>query len=243
MVNITLCDDNNDMLRKLQSCVDEVGKNNNLNFNYYLYNSGESLLLDIEDGKNKSNIFILDMLMGELTGIETAREIKKYNKNAKIIFLTVSREYVFESFDVMPLNYFLKDNFNKEKFEEVLLTASNDVLMERDIFSFEVRKQIKQVNMKDIISLEVRKRIITMNCWDNKVYEFYSTLDNLEKNLSNKGFVRIHRSFMVNLDYVKEFQGSNILLSNDEVVPMGIKYSKSVKKLYSDYIMNKVILN
>lgn len=242
MIDITLCDDNKSIIEIYSNKIKEIASRNNFNVTIHSYYKGEALLFDLEDGNNKSNIYILDMNMGKLNGIETAREIRKFYPDSKIIFLTVNRELVFESFEVMPMDYLLKDNINFEKLELVLLKAFQSVKEKGDIFTFEVRKSIKYIKTNDILFFEVNKRIITMECNTEENIQFYSSIEKIEEQLKNKNFIRVHRSFVVNLRYIKDIKGNMITLLNDKSIPIGIKYSKIVRKLYSNYLLNKAMI-
>ncbi|MEQ3339277.1 LytR/AlgR family response regulator transcription factor [Clostridium butyricum] len=242
MIDITLCDDNKSIIEIYSKKIKEIALRNNINVAIYSYYKGESLLFDLEDGNNKSNIYILDMNMGELNGIETAREIRRFYPDSKIIFLTVNRDLVFESFEVMPMDYLLKDNINFEKLELVLLKAFQSEKEKGDIFTFEVRKRIKYIKTNDILFFEVNKRVITVACNTGENIQFYSSIEKIEEQLRNKDFIRVHRSFVVNLRYIKDIIGNTIILLNDERISIGIKYSKIVRKIYSNYLLNKAMI-
>ncbi|WP_283624778.1 LytR/AlgR family response regulator transcription factor [Clostridium butyricum] len=242
MIDITLCDDNKSIIEIYSNKIKEIACKNNFNVAIHSYYKGESLLFDLEDGNNKSSIYILDINMGELNGIETAREIRKLYTDSKIIFLTVNKELVFESFEVMPMDYLLKDNLNFEKLELVLLKAFKSVQEKGDIFTFEVRKSMKYIKTNDILFFEVNKRIVTVTYNLDEKIQFYSSIEKIEEQLKTKNFIRVHRSFVVNLRYIKDLKGNTITLLNDENIPIGIKYSKIVRKIYSNYLLNKAMM-
>ena len=98
--------------------------------------------------------------MKKLNGIETAARLRAINPTAQIIFLTVSKEHVFEALDVMPLHYLLKQDMRTEKIEKVFLKAVSLAEKGRkEKFTYKFGKTIGSLLLSDIIYFEVKNRI------------------------------------------------------------------------------------
>ncbi|MEO2683282.1 LytR/AlgR family response regulator transcription factor, partial [Clostridium butyricum] len=104
------------------------------------------------------------------------------------------------------------------------------------------RKSMKYIKTNDILFFEVNKRIVTVTYNLDEKIQFYSSIEKIEEQLKTKNFIRVHRSFVVNLRYIKDLKGNTITLLNDENIPIGIKYSKIVRKIYSNYLLNKAMM-
>jgi DNA-binding LytR/AlgR family response regulator len=68
-------------------------------------------------------------------------------------------------------------------------------------------------------------------------FEFYGSMDQLMQQLKKKNFIRVHRSYMVNLQYIEKFQPHGLLLKTGEYIPIGVTYMKLVKQEFSNYLL------
>ena len=122
MLRIALCDDNADELANFTQLVDLYRASRNLNCNFEVFPNGVELVSALEKGKS-FDIYCLDIIMPGFTGIEVAKEIRRFDKTAPIVFFTSSPEYALESYSVKAVNYILKP-ITKEKlfitFDELL---------------------------------------------------------------------------------------------------------------------------
>lgn len=101
MIHICICDDSDAMRDELCGLIQELCQKHSIAASVSCCSSGEELLFDPDDKNRTTDIFFLDILMKKLNGIETAAKLRAINPTAQIIFLTVSKEHVFEALDVM----------------------------------------------------------------------------------------------------------------------------------------------
>lgn len=236
MTNIYLCDDNQIILQKYQDLIIQLAESNNLSIAIKTYSSGEQLLFHLSESPNDADIIYLDVLMGKLNGIDTARKLRRCGCLSEIIFLTSSDEFVFDSFDVSPLNYIRKDNVTETKFEQILLNAvSLSDEKAGDILLCESGSTKKQILLSSISYLDITNRVVNVHYFD-KVFQFYSTMEKQEQYLSQKGFMRCHRSFLINLRYVDEIGTAEIRLVDGTSIPAGRTYIKDLKLAFSAYL-------
>ena len=241
MIHIYLCDDNEILLRKYQEMLTSIAKKHSIEIAIRTFTSGEQMLFHVEAEPNESDIIYLDIIMKELTGIETAKKLKKLDCQAEIIFLTSSEEFVFDSFDVSPLHYLIKDAVGSNKFEEVFLRAvkiSSEKI--NTMFFCETRYAKKQIPVNKISYFEVNGRLMNVH-YEKNSFEFYSTIDKIELSMSKHSFVRCHRSFLINLNFVDEIGKNEITLINGDIIPLGATYLKDVKLAFSTYLSNSFI--
>ena len=164
MIHICVCDDSDAMRDELCSLVRELCRKHNIAASVSCCSSGEEMLFDPDDKNRTTDIFFLDILMKKLNGIETAARLRAINPTAQIIFLTVSKEHVFEALDVMPLHYLLKQDMRTEKIEKVFLKAVSLAEKGRkEKFTYKFGKTIGSLLLSDIIYFEVKNRIIEIH--------------------------------------------------------------------------------
>ena len=152
MIHICICDDSDAMRDELCGLIQELCQKHSIAASVSCSSSGEELLFDPDDKNRTTDIFFLDILMKKLNGIETAAKLRAINPTAQIIFLTVSKEHVFEALDVMPLHYLLKQDMRTEKIEKVFLKAVSLAEKGRkEKFTYKFGKTIGSVLLTDII--------------------------------------------------------------------------------------------
>ncbi len=237
MVTIFLCDDSQQMINKYCNLINKLAHKNRITFRLSAFESGEALIFHLSDSPNQADIIYLDILMGALNGIETAKKLRELGCNSEIIFLTTSEDYVFEAFDASPVQYLIKDSTSVERFEEILLRAVSLAEGKKtEMFVCESGSARKVIPIKDISCFEIYKRLVRVHYQGGESFEYYGTMEQLEKQMLEKDFVRVHRSYMVNLQYIGKFQRPNLILKTGEVIPIGVTYTKLVDQAFSEYI-------
>ena len=237
MYTIFLCDDIQETLDEYASLIKTIAEKNQIQVTISSFSSGEQLLFHLSDSPGQADIIYMDILMLQLNGIETARRLRDSGCQSEIIFLTTSDEYVFEAFDVTPVQYLLKGETTPERFESVFLKAISRIQKKgSDIFLCESQGVQKVLSVSSISFFEITKRIVTVQYNGSEEFSFYSSMENIENQLSGKGFVRVHRSYIVNLSYIVMFQQNAVYLKTGTVIPLGVTYIKQVRKAFSDYI-------
>lgn len=104
------------------------------------------------------------------------------------------------------------------------------------MFLCEAQGMQKVLPVNNISYFEITKRIVTVHHSVIEKFCFYSSMEHIENQLSGKGFVRVHRSYIVNLSYIAMFQQSSLSLKTGAVIPLGVTYIKQVRQAFSDYI-------
>lgn len=244
MVTIYLCDDNQQIRDKYSIMINRFAYKNRITITLSTFESGEELLFHLYDDPNRADIIFLDILMGELNGIKAAKQLRKLGCNSEIIFITSCEDYVFEAFDISPVQYLLKNSTSEERFEEILERAVSLTMGKKtEMFVCESNNIRKVIPIKDISYFEIWKRLIKVHYYyqGGESFMYYGTMEQLEQQMLDKDFVRVHRSYMVNLQYIGKFQRSNLQLRTGEVIPIGVTYMKLVDQAFSDYISRQKI--
>lgn len=206
------------------------------------FKSGESLIFDIEDNPNRFNIIIIDIIMKNINGIETAKILRKYGYNGIIVFLTSSQEFALDSFKVNPLNYILKndrdnrfDNIFLKAAEEVYKISNKNILVsskaQSKLFNIDTILYMESLNKK-VILYKVSGELETINCVFKDIYE----------KIKDHGFVRCHKSYIINVRYLSTFNKLECRLQRDVIVPIGRKYSKDFKRMILENEFDNIMI-
>ncbi|MEA4992480.1 MAG: LytTR family DNA-binding domain-containing protein [Oscillibacter sp.] len=237
MITIFLCDDNSQAVERYSKLITRIAEKNQINITLSVFYSGESLLFHMSDSPDLPDIIYLDVLMGTLNGIHTAKQLRELGCNTEIVFLTSSEDYVFDSFDAFPVHYLLKEETTEEKFEQVFLRAV------RLIAGNAARKLVCQsggaksiIPIKEIAYFDIWKGVVTVHYGQEKTFKYWMTMEELEEQLHGKGFIRTHRSYIVNLQYISKFGRRTVMLKTGESIPVGVTYEEKVKSDFIDFM-------
>lgn len=215
-MEIAICDDERQICQLLQNKIERYYFSQDLPFNIHIYEDGNNLL---ESNLNKIDVLFLDIDMPGKNGMEIANEIRRFNKDLLIVFLTAYSEYVFESFKVDTFRYLLKP-LDDQELVEVLDAALDKIQIDKDEYlNFHFQGEIYSMRYKDIIYIEGMKEKIWIHC-TNETYRWRGALKNLQELLKDKGFFQVHRSYIINMDKIQRYNSKIIYLEGNKEVPV-----------------------
>lgn len=166
---------------------------------------------------------------GNDDGIGIAKAIRKAGLNAAIVFFTRFTEAVFDAFDVEALHYLVDGKIGVAKFDEVFRKAvSRAESRTQASIVLSCAGEQRRIIISQIYYFEVFNRIVTVHYRDG-TFEFYSTLSKLEDSLARRGFVRVHRAYLVSEKFIASFKRNEITLNNGTVIPVGGKYINNIQ--------------
>lgn len=235
MTNIYLCDDNEVLLNRYKQQIIDLAVKHSVEYCITTFTSGEQLLFHLSENPNDADIIYLDIVMGRMDGLETAKKLRENGFCGEIVFLTSSEEHVFDSFDANPLYYILKDTSREQsKFEESFLRGiSLTAKKTAEVFICANRNQTKQIPLHLISYFEIQSRIVTVNYDGGKTFEFYSSMENLLSRLNVRRFIRCHRSYVISLKYIDTIEAKDLILTTGTIIPIGSTYIKDLKLAFS----------
>jgi two-component system response regulator LytT len=237
MIKVAICDDNAQALDYYQSLLKEIVRKHNIDMQISRYQSGEQILFMLSENPNDVDVIYLDILMGKTNGIETAKKLREMGCIAQIIFLTTSDEYVFEAFDAEPFYYIVKDEISIRKFEDIFLKVRATILDKENDFIFVTHNSTREkIKLDYIMYFEVKNRIVTVHMKDYDL-DYYSKLEDIEKILQDKDFIRIHRSFIVNCYYIRKLSRNMLVLNDGTELTISEKYVREVQEKFSKYLL------
>ncbi|PHV70551.1 DNA-binding response regulator [Sporanaerobium hydrogeniformans] len=238
MVQIAVCDDNIDELSNMVKLINLYRASKNFSYEYAVFPNGFELISALEKGK-RFDIYCLDIIMPGFMGIDVAKEIRTFDKTAPILFFTSSPEFALESYSVKAINYVLKP-ISKEKlfitFDEVL----EQIKMEKDGDAIIVKSNegIQKILISKLVFAEVIGRNVLYHLRSGKVIECTEAFSSVCDNLLKYGcFMKPHRSYLVNMQYVDTIENHQITLQTLSTIPVAQGKAKEVKMQYLNYQM------
>ena len=238
MLQIAVCDDNIDELSNMVQLINQYRTSKNFNCEYAVFPNGFDLVSALEKGK-RFDIYCLDIIMPGFSGIEVAKEIRVFDKTAPILFFTSSPDFALESYSVKAINYVLKP-VSKEKlfitFDEMLeqIKAEKD----EDAVIVKSNEGIQRILISNLVFAEVIGRKVLYHLRSGKVIEckepFSPVCDNL---LKYRCFIKPHRSYLVNMQYVDTIDNHQVTLQPLSSVPVAQGKAREIKQQYLNYQM------
>ncbi len=237
-MKIAICDDQHLFIDELSTMINKILFNLEEDYNIETFNSGEELLKKLNNAPSDYDIIFLDILMGGITGMETAKKIRENIDNTPIVFFTSTPEFALEGYEVNAINYLLKP-INFDKVKSILVNLKQDSNNTNNKFSFNVNNDIYSVDFNDINFFEVINRIVYIDTVSNDKFKnigFYQKLDTLESELSEKGFIRSHRSYLVNMKNIKHISSESIIFLDGSEAPMSRRKRNIIKDEFLVYL-------
>ena len=177
------------------------------------------------------DIVIFDVEMGKINGIDTAKKFRELDKTVIIIFVTIQAEMVFSSFSAEPLHYLVKP-VNYSQFYNVMNRAIKKLDQNKNgYFVATFNNDIYNIPLREILYFESFKRIVIITTFD-KGYQFYAKLDDIERELEKKGFIRCHQSYLVNSIFIRKIEKDTVYLVNGKEIRISRTKSKIAREKF-----------
>lgn len=237
MVRIAICDDEITDCDCTYDYVQSYLQKKGIAGSVKKYNHPDSLLADSKDFC--PDIYVLDIVMPMLSGIETAREIRWNQKDSQIIFTTSEKSFALEAYDVSPINYIVKP-VAQEKLENALEKAIENIKSEDSkAVTVKIKGGFATVRLNEIMYADYCNHVVTFHLLSK---ENVSTLtlrvgfsEYLDELLPGNMFIRCHESIYVNVSAIDKLTKNEIVLRNKEVIPVSRSRYADVASLYIDY--------
>ena len=239
MFRLAVCDDDNSSLILMLSLIEEYRLVSPFHFEYASFHNGLELASVLEHGKH-FDIYCLDIVMPGFDGIELGKEIRNYDKSAQIIYFTSSPEFALDSYSVKAANYILKP-ITREK----LFSTLNEVLehmkhMEETAITVKDNQGIHKILLSNLVYAEAMGRKVIYHLNSNRTLEcsirFSEVCNTL---LEYSYFIKPHRSYIVNMNYINTIENTEITLQSPATIPIAQGKGKEIKDFYLEFQMKR----
>ena len=226
-MKIAVVDDNKEVLNSIEELLNNSIFGNNDIYTYQDTYKLEKLLL-----KENIDLLFIDIKLEDNNGIDFIKNNKKILNHTNIVYITGYDEYIEKIFETEPI-YLLKKPITKDK----LLKVFNKIFDKQNdkYLLLKTGKEICKIPIKDIVYIESFGRIVEIHLINNVKKPFYNKISNIIDLLPNN-FIRTHKSYIVNLNKVKNYNKKEITMDNNTIIPISrLKYSEINNKI-TNYI-------
>ncbi|MGL5312195.1 MAG: LytR/AlgR family response regulator transcription factor [Peptostreptococcaceae bacterium] len=227
MLKIALCEDNDEQRKLIREYLQLILDEGEIQYNIKEFQNGEELLKNYPDN---IDILFLDIQMGEINGMETARKIRKFDNKVEILFTTAIWDYIQRGYEVRAYRYLIKP-IEYEEFKKQVNSCITDIINKTDNFLVISQKNnINRIQISSILYIETKigKRELIVYTNDGIQY-VKSTMNKIEQELEKHNFVRCHSGYMVNLCEI-EALSQGIITIKDKQIPVSKRKIKEVKE-------------
>lgn len=240
MFKMAICDDSRQDIERLENL---LKSNQKYHLIWDIFLCAEELL-DVRYMLNmKYDIYVFDVEMPGINGIELARIIREEQPTAIFIFLTSFEKYAIPAFDVLALAYICKpitvEKIEKmyEKFEPYLRNSHREIL-------FSYRKDYYRVMLENIIYIERANRLTKINLNEEnderKSLTINSKMDELMEKINSVSFGMPHTSYIINFQYIDMIKNDMVYMHNDIRIPITRKCKQEFMNRYIDFTKEMV---
>lgn len=231
MIKIAICDDEISFQQVLKKELEiYYGA---LEITTEMFCSGNQFLETFKNNPMEYQIIFMDIEMPGLNGIDVSKQIRKINQSVTIIFLTSHTELAMEGYQVDAFR-FLDKPLQVEKLVNTL-RAFSELRLQDAKFELQDKERNLLVNWAEILYMQSENVYIYV-VFENDKYLVRKKLSDIEKEMPKHTFYKPHRSFVINLKFVKAYDGKKILMKNGVEIPLSRGKQKDFKGAMMNYL-------
>lgn len=229
---IATCDDEIIYCNQVEELLIKLGKSIGIEIQCHKYCSGEELL---KSDFNQYDIIFLDVDIITKNGIKVAEIIRETNQQVEIVFLTALPQYASDGYRVRAYRYLHKPlEYGTLEFElKDLLLKLHDYKKDKLVLIRDRKKYT--LNIMDILYIEASDHYLIYYCVDRNI-SVAGTLKQIEMDLPEHLFFRVHKSFLVNLHYIENVKSKEIIMRNQKVIPIARRKTEKLRNKYADFL-------
>lgn len=237
MYKVIVCDDEKEILKSIQISVKESLENNEVNAEYECIDDARILMETLKE--QKIDVLFLDIDMPYFSGMDIAGYINENHLDIILVFVTSHDALVYKTFTYRPFGFIRKSYFNQE-IDEIALRIKEELNSRKQELLIQKGQEITRVLLGDILYIEADGNYLKIILKDSEL-KIRETMTNIENELLGKGFIRCHKGYLVNSQYVKKLKSGEIEISQESniiTIPVGRSYEKDVRGRIFELIRN-----
>ena len=234
---IVICDDETEDLKNVNDLVMSCCQKNGIDAKTILFTRGDECLQYLRE--KSARLVLLDIYLQDISGCEVARMLRGFDDKCAIAFVTSSREYALDGFEVGACHYLVKP-FTEEQIEQTLVRCNLIEHREKKYLTLNNNHVGIKVDLGLIVYIEVYDKQSIIHLRDGRTLKTYQTLSELARDLDGDVFLRTHRSYLVNMSYIHLVQTTEFILTTGEKVPIRQAGRKEIKETYMEYLFSSM---
>lgn len=232
-MRIAIVDDLPAESSKLTEILHNIAEENCITFDIVSFESGEAFLAVFEE--NSFDIIFMDIYMNGITGIETAKELRKTDKHCLLIFLTTSTEHMPDAFSCHAFEYIQKP-INGERVMQVMMDVMSILPSETQYIEFNSNRQTIRILYSDFVMAVAYGHYLHITDIRGDVYKTRQMLSEFMEPLNtDRRFLQINKGILVNMEHIASIEDNICILENGQVLPIKIRDNVKIKEVWCQY--------
>lgn len=236
MLRIGICDDEPKAREAITFALEKILDDDTEQI-VYEFSNGQTAINWLKSHPGEIDLLFLDVEMTPVNGLETAKEIRTFNPDILLVFLTGYTDYVYEGYRVNALDYLLKP-VNPQLLNEVMKRVREKINSMQDTYlTFHNADGTYRIRQKDILYLYSDKRLVYLVTAEKQI-SYYDKLDRLQ-NILDTSFIRIHQRYLINSRHVSFIGSSNVTMTNKDILPISRSQKTNVTNTLAKLILEE----
>jgi len=232
---IAICDDNQQELKRIAGIVEKHAGSYPLRFQ--LFSNAEAMLKAAET--EHFTHYFLDIMMPCMDGITAAQEIRSFDTDAQLVFLTSFKEYAYQSYRVKAYDYLLKP-VDSQQLHALLQQLHHMENASEASLLIPKGRSFFRISPNRLAYLEVSRKKLHFHMTDGQILQAAGTLAEFEPELlSRPGFVKIHRSYIVNLHHISVLSPAGCIMQGGQNLPVSRLLYNQVRQRYMAHLFEE----
>lgn len=241
MLKIAICDDQPDDLSVLRAYVGEFLSQRDTGMELRAFTHPDTLLTAM--AQERFPLYILDIVLPMMSGLELGREIRRLDREAQIIYATTEPQFALQAYAASPINYLVKPLDKEQLFDTLDLAVSKIDLAGQRSFPVKTAESLRVLKLEEIVCCEYRNHTaaFTLTTGEELVSRSFreSFAEYATPLLRDRHFLQCHTAFAVNMRWVECFAKDSFTLCGGKAVPIAARQYPAVRDAYMDYLMGK----
>ena len=216
-MNIAICDDIAAEAEDIRGYLLDHFDQNGFTGDIHVFSSGESLLADFKPGR--FDVLFMDIYMDGISGVEAATRIRERDPNCLLVFITSSDSHMRDGFALRAASYVEKP-VTPEKLEVAFTQCRDAFLKSARYIEVESKRHKVRIPFTRLVYIEGMERSVFFNTDLGETVEARMKMEDAAKQVSGSPFLRCHRSFIVNMNYVADIKGNDLIMKNGCLIPV-----------------------
>ena len=235
MLKIAMCEDVDIQYKILDKYLKGWALKNNITIHPIRYKSSEEFLFNLNENID-IDILILDIQMEQMNGIELAKKIREKDEEVAIIFVTGVLEHMSKGYSVGAINYLLKPLKEDELFDSLdrAYRKIKQLKEKKESLKVVTDKQTIKIRYSDIKYFVVYSHYVHIELLNKKI-TYKKKISDLEEELPKTHFLRCHRSYIVNLHFIKSIEKESLTLDDNTIIPISRGKREKVLEVFMNY--------
>lgn len=231
MYNVVLCDDD----KRIAAQMEYFFHASTSFIKFQVVSTGERLLELVREGQ-EFDIFVIGNMLKKNNGIMIAKELRGLGIRSDIIFISGIDCFFYDAFEVEAFR-FIKKPLDWNVFKDSIQQVIERINKNNKYFFYKKENIIHKIAIDDILYFESSRRMIDV-VTVHGTYTYYDRLDLVEAYISQKncGFMRIHKSYLVNSYHITKYEYSKLHLSNGSFLPISENKRIQIRQIFLNYI-------